>query len=205
MSTTFKLNAGFDKLRDILNPGKFRKRLNLNIGKAVQLNAKLVEKAIRNELKTGMSPRQSALSAYIKGSSKPGIDNADLFKAVTSTKMKLMTYFVGVLRTNGAFNIAELVHFGATIEVTPAMRGMFFMMWLVDKGRMPESSLSGRAAELYRRRKGGWKPLKRSTTRIVIPERRFVTRAMANATLKKKIARNFARAAQLALGGARKK
>lgn len=199
--TSFKFDAGMKRLESILNPSKYRKRLNLNIGKAIQLNAKLVEKAMRNTIKKGVAPKQSALQSWIKGSSTPGIDNADLWKAITSTKVKPMVFFVGVLRTNESYNIAEIVHHGATIEVTDAMRGMFFMMWLVDQGRMSPSRLTGRAAELYEQRKGEWKPLKKSTTRITIPARRFVTLTMANPTLKAKIKKNFAKAAQLTLGG----
>lgn len=204
MTSKFTFDTGFDRLKSILSPGKFRKRLNLNIGKAIQLNAKLVEKAMRGEIQNGLPPKQSALQAWIKGSSKPGVDNADLFKAITSTKVRPMVYFVGVLRTEGSYNVAEIVHHGATIEVTPAMRGMFFMMWLVDTGRMEESKLTGRAAELYRRRKGEWLPLRESTTRIVIPARRFVTRTMADPALKRKITHNFKRAAEMALGGSKK-
>jgi hypothetical protein len=199
--STFKFDTGMDKLLSILRPAEFRKKLNLNIGKALQLNAKLVEKAIRRQLQQGIPPKQSALQAWIKGSSKPGVDNADLFKAITSTKVRPMVWFVGVAKTSASYNVAEIVHHGATIEVTPAMRGMFFMMWLADTGRMSPDTLTGRAAELYNRRKGEWKPLKRSTTRIVIPARRFVTLAMNDPGLKKKIAHNFAKAAQLALGG----
>jgi hypothetical protein len=201
VTSTFKFDTGMDKIMSILKPAEFRKRLNLNIGKAIQLNAKLLEKAIRQQFQQGLAPKQSALQAWIKGSTKPGVDHGDLFKSVTSTKIKPMVWFVGVLKTSEDYNIAEIVHHGATIEVTPAMRGMFFMLWLADTGRMSPDKLTGRAAELYQRRKGEWKPLRQGTTRIVIPGRPYVTRALNNPALKKKIAHNFARAAQMTLGG----
>jgi hypothetical protein len=170
--------------------------MNLRVGKAVELNAKLVERRIRKVFQGGMQPPQSELQAWIKGADKPGVDNADLFKAVTSTRLKKMTYFVGVKRTSAEFNVAEIVHFGAVISVTKKMRGMFFLMWLVDQGRMDESELKGRAAELYSRRKGEWKPLKAGTTQIIIPGRPFVTLAMQDARTRKKIEENFRKAAQ---------
>lgn len=201
-----KFDKGWDRFMDILHPEKFRKRLNNNVGRAVRLNAKAAEAAMRKTLTNGMLPGQSGLQAYIKGSTKPGVDHADLFSAITSNKQKqIMTYFVGVLRTNENFNVAKIVHNGETINVTPKMRGMFFALWSVDKGYLSASKLTGRAAELYERRKGEWFPLKESTTEIIIPERPFVTITFQNQKLKSLILRNFTRASQLALSGKTKK
>lgn len=197
MKTSLTFDSGLRKLKMALN----YKQVRANVSKALALNAKLIEKRMRSELTRGVPPRQSALQAFIKGSSKPGVDHADLFKAITSSQVKPDYYFIGVLRTNDSYNVAEIVHNGAIIKVTPAMRGMFFMMWLVDSGRMSPDKLTGRAAVLYERRKGEWKPLKKGTQRISIPARRFVARTMNDAKLKARIQKNFAEAISAALSG----
>jgi hypothetical protein len=203
--TSFKFDAGLEKLKTALNPARYRQRLNENVGRAVQLNAKIVEKKMRGVITAGLQPGQSELQEWLKGSSKPGVDHQDLFKAITSRKIKMMTYFVGVMRTAKKFNVAEIIHFGSEIKVTKKMRGLFHTLWLVDQGRLSASKLTGRAKELYSRRKGKWKPLSPGTSKIVIPGRPFVTLAMADTAMKAKIAKNFAKAAQFSFTGGKKR
>lgn len=197
INASFKFDTGWQKLQKALHYRQIRE----NVSRALALNAKLVEKRMRSELTRGVPPRQSALQKYIKGSSKPGIDHADMWKAITSQQVKPDYYFIGVLRTSDSYNVAEIVHNGAVMTVTPAMRGLFFMLWLVDSGRMDPAKLNGRAAELYERRKGEWKPLRPGTSRISIPARRFVARTMADQKLKQKIKDNFTQAIAAALSG----
>lgn len=164
---------GMKGLEVALDPIKFARASRASIRRATQLNGKLAEAEMRKQIQKGVNPRNSDLSQAIKGGDKPLVDSSELFNAITSVVQSDTEVFVGVTRKSGAYNVAAIVHEGATIRVTPAMRGMFFFLWKASVGEMDPSKLTGRAAELFQRFQD-WRPLAASTTVIVIPARPFV-------------------------------
>jgi hypothetical protein len=179
------------KLAAMLDPGVTNPRISREMGRATRINGLIVRKAIRAELKSGMAPANAPLTVFIKGSSKPGIDHGEMFKAITSVVINPFMAEIGVKKGDNAGSSALAVHEGATIRVTPKMRAMFGYLADVSAGKRDASRLTGRAAQLYRRRPGGWKALKQSTTHIRIPARPFIAQAMEHPGLRAKIGHNW--------------
>lgn len=185
-----------------VDPKKMDATLKKHLRRASAINGKLAEKAARKVLSGGASgiERNADLTIALKGGNKPGIGfTAEMFRAITSKVTGDTEVFVGVLRTESAFNIAKIVHDGATIPVSPAMRGMFFYLYKASIGDIDPSELTGRAAELWQHMPGGWRPLKDSTTAIVIPSRPFMEIAFRSAGLKKRVENNWKMAIQAAM------
>jgi len=170
----FKLDKGWKRMAKAVDKKKFQARVRQHVALETRRNGQRGAKAIRQSIKRGDFAANAALTKAIKGSSKPLVDNSDLFKAVTFKVGSWDEAFVGVLRTDDSFNIAEMLHEGGEIKVTAKMRGLFYVLWLVSQGADP-SILSGRARELWERMPRDWKPLKASTTVIRIPKRPFIT------------------------------
>jgi len=200
-ATSFKISPGFKKLEMLLKPSRFQADLNRNVSKSLQLNGQIAVRAIRKTIQAGVSPPNAGLSKFIKGSSKPLVDNGDLFKAITAKKVAPLAVFVGVLRSNRSFNVGVTIHNGATIRVTDKMRGMFNALALASAGRLDPSKLKGRAKELWAKRSGGWKPLAAGKGVITIPKRPFIEITFSSSAMKKKMQRNFKKASELALSG----
>jgi hypothetical protein len=175
MASGVKLTGPWAAVRTMFNPMKFDQRTRKYLRRATAINAKKAESMIRKNIQSGVSPPNKPLTMAIKGSSKPLVDTGQgIFQAVTSTLVNYKTAFVGVLRTSESFNIALALHEGTEIKVTDSMRGLFWLLWLVSTGAVPSESLTGRAADLWKRMPGGWKPIRRSTKVIVIPSRPFI-------------------------------
>ncbi|MGD9749386.1 MAG: hypothetical protein AB7W59_00160 [Acidimicrobiia bacterium] len=191
----FTKDAGWRKMERALDHAAFESTLRRNMRVATQLNGHLAEAAVRRAIRAGSFAPNASLTIAIKGSSKPLVDQGSgIFQAITSEVIDDFRVFVGVLRADEHYDIALALHEGATISVTPAMRGMFFMLWLASQGSKPSSELTGRAAELWERMPGGWLPLKSSTTAIVIPGRPYLANAFNEATLRARVQRNWERA-----------
>jgi hypothetical protein len=191
----FKID-GFKNLLAILRPELFEKLSRQHVDRATQQNAVFVATAMRNVIKnTEGLDANVQLTVDIKGSSKPlvGIDS-DLWGGITHKRIDSFSAFAGVLRTNEQFNIAVIAHEGKTIPVTAKLRGLFFFLWLASTGEIPVSKLTGRAAELFKRKSSGWVPLAEGTTAITIPGRPFVENALKNEKLKAQVQRNWERA-----------
>jgi len=73
-----------------------------------------------------------------------------------------------------ADELAEILHDGATIPVTPRMRAMFYYLSMASMGRMDPGRLTGAAAEMWKRQPGGYFGLSEDTTHIEIPPRPFI-------------------------------
>lgn len=206
MATAFKMDGGWARWKRAVTPAVFKAKLDTKMRAATAYNGKLAELAIRKAIKRGMPPPNAALTTFIKSSSKPLVDQGGLFQAVTSVVMDQMTVFVGILYTSGEYNIALALHEGVTIRVTPAMRGMFLYLYKASIGEIDPSKLTGRAAELWERKQGGWLPLGETTSNIVIPGRPFIEQAFQDDELKVKATETWQRAIEatlreLALGG----
>lgn len=150
----------------------FGRRLARNVRRATKLNALAAVKTMRDVVQNGSFKANAPLTVAIKGSSKPLVESGDMFQSITTEKLDDDHYFVGVLRTEAGYDLVNIVHNGAVITVTPAMRWMFMLLSKASTGSMDPSKLEGRAAELFGKFKD-WKPLAESTTQIVIPERPF--------------------------------
>lgn len=198
-ATKFKLKGGWAKLEMALDPSRLDKNMRRHLRRANRLNGKIMEAAIREVISSGKGMvTNRALTAHIKGENKPLVGpNNSIFQAVTSVVEGDLTVFAGILATNSVFNIAETIHEGTDINVTSAMRGMFFMLWKASSGQ--SVNLTGRAAELFAQQSDGWFPLKDSTSVIVIPSRPFVQQAFKAAGLVAKIRENWTMAIQAAI------
>jgi hypothetical protein len=160
MKTTFEM-TGWKKLKTIFSPADFGAVLVPNLRKATAYNAQLVRKEIRQRIVDMKYSPNAKLTIMLKGSSKPlvGMDSA-LFNGVTTTVVNEKTAFVGVLRQarhgnqTGLANLAEMLHDGMTIQVTPKMRHLFLLLFEASQGRLDPSKLTGRAAELWEQLKG---------------------------------------------------
>jgi hypothetical protein len=200
----FKKVGKWKELARALDPSRQRKALRQQLRRATALNGKVAEAAIRDGIKAGGFEGNRPLTVAIKSSTKPLADRGDLFQAatskvVTSKVLDDFTVFAGILKSNENFPMAVALHDGASIKVTPAMRGLFYMLWLVSVGRLPPSKLNGRAAELWTRMPGGWLPLHPNTPAIVIPSRPFIDRISDDGKLRRKMEANWQAAIRQAI------
>jgi len=193
--------SGFKGLSMMFSSKAFKARSAKLMRRATGRNALLAQGAIRRAIKSNINPKNAALTSAIKGSTKTLVDHGELFQAVAIKMISDTEAFAGILRTDGAFNLGVALHEGATISVTPRMRAMFFLLWLASTGAI--TGLDGRAGELFARYQD-WKPLKKTTTVITIPARRFVEKAFSSKGLKKKMVTNWKRAVETSLKQAAK-
>jgi hypothetical protein len=200
MATTWKKTGSWKRLEKAFNRHRFSKAMRKEIRKATQLNAESAERTIRKTIKTGSFAANRPLTVAIKKSSKPLVDQGHtIFQAVGSQMINDLTAWVGVAKTEGAYNIAVALHEGTAISVTANMRKLFFVLWKVSVGDWSPSKLSGRAAELWERMPGGWERLKDSTSAITIKGRPFIREAFANANLRTRARRNWGQAINRAM------
>jgi hypothetical protein len=199
-------DQGWIVFRDTISPGAFRQRLMRHVGRATARNGKIAERQVRREIRAGVPPTNAGLTQDLKGGSKPltGTKGADLFNSVTSFSDIWHTAVVGVKRTAGSANVAEVVHNGRKIQVTPAMRGMFQMLaWAslqFRSGKPVTVHLDGRALELWNASvTKRFFPLGSSTRYIVIPPRPFLRYAFQEPALRKECELNWRAAVTRAL------
>jgi hypothetical protein len=162
----------------------FGKRLVRNVRRATKLNALAAVKTMRQTIQNGSFKANAPLTIALKGSSKPLVADGDMFQSITTEALNDDQIFVGVTRKEASFDVVSIVHDGATITVTPAMRWMFMLLAKASSGQMDPSKLEGRAAELFGKFQG-WKPIGESTSAIVIPARPFATVTFSNPLLVK--------------------
>lgn len=175
-----------------VDPRRFQIALDRHIPRATMLNAHLVQREIRQAIKSGMFHPNAALTIAIKRSSKPLVDTGHgLFQAVNIDKINNYRVFTGVLKTDAFYNVAVALHEGVQIKVSDKMRGLFYVLWRASQGSIQPSELTGRAAELWARKPGGWLPLAASTQAIVIPARPFLVKAFNDPELRDMVQRNW--------------
>lgn len=200
---------GFDRLAAVLRPELMEKLMKRHIGRATGQNAAYLAKMMRMTIRnkgTGLSGASINLAApgatanliadnklltiNIKGSSKPLVDSGDLFQSITYEKIDTYTAFAGVLRSSGGFSVAQIVHDGAKLPVTPQMRGMFILLSRATAGTFDPARFTGRAAALWARSQL-WFPLKPSTTTIQVAGRPFVKLTMGDPKIQAKMRENW--------------
>jgi len=205
MPNRVRLKGEWEKLQRQLSDDGFRTKVTAEMKRATRTNAAIVRREVKESLRGGSYAANAVLTRFIKGSSRPLVDTGQLFKAIAFRSTSPFRAEIGVLKGHHSANIALIVHEGATIPVTPAMRGMFALLEDVSEGRREPGRLTGRARELYARQEKGWKALRPSTTAIRIPPRRFFLPVIQNAELHRLLAKNWLAAAAAAVTDTRAK
>lgn len=184
---------GYKEWAVATSPKRFAAVLEKHMARATELNGLVAAKEQRKVIQASDGiAKNAALTVFIKGSEKPLVDHADLFGGITHEVINPFAVFAGVLRKDEeGFNIAVALHEGFQTRVTAQMRGMFLYLWKVSEGQSPVTSLTGRAAELWQRRPGGWLPLSEETTVISTTGRPWVTIAFSNLEFKAIVANNW--------------
>lgn len=173
VAVVFRKHGAWKELRKILSPPRMTKVLRENVQKATGQNALYVQGEIQKNIAAGVSPANAALTMHIKGakSTRSLVDTSALFNAITFRLIKDGA-FVGVLRTNENYNVADIVHEGRVLSVTAPMRALFRWLFWASIGKVEPGDLTGRAAELWQRAPGGWRPIRKDEIRI--PSRPFI-------------------------------
>lgn len=187
MVIAFKKDKGWKKLQMMLEPKKADAIIRKHLRRATQLNGKIAEKQIRHTIKTGSYVANAELTQMIKGENKPLVGvgaGAQLFGSITSRMISDATLFVGTLKSSDVYDIAVTIHEGLSIGVTKAMRGLFFVLWQASLGKMDPAKLTARAAELFALQSDGWLPLKKSTSVLIVPARRYIEQAFADKSIR---------------------
>lgn len=204
-SSGVKLTGSWLAFRSALDGKKFQRRLDRAMALATKANAMLVVDAIRHNIKSGAfaSARvpNASLTIEIKRKRKPLIDSGGLIKAAMYEVQSPYRAEVGYLRGAPKTDIAIINHEGATIPVTDRMRKMFAALAVASStgSTLGPGGLMGRAAELFARKPGGWKPLRPSTVAIRIPARPFVKEVIDNDALQQAVAENYLKAESMAI------
>lgn len=171
----------------------------------VQITARVIVREIRQNIKrgnyAGHRTPNAPLTRAIKRSSLPLADRGQLFKAITLKVTSWSTVEIGIAKESDRANIAQIVHEGVEIPVTPKMRRMFQALAEASDGGRSPSSLTGRAAELWARMSGGWKALKDSTEVIKIPARPFIREVIEHPAIERFVADNLLETTRRAIAG----
>lgn len=186
---------------------RFNQAARSEIRKATRKNGLMAVKHIRQLIRGGEGGYEAnaELTKEIKGASVPLVGGKadtggiNLFQAISSTMLDDYTVFAGVKFVSEKYDVAATLHDGAVIPVTEKMRTMFRVLWWASEGSIDPAELTGRAAELWRLKKGGWYPLADSTNAIIIPGRPFIVRAFESGEIKREARRNWELAVQRAL------
>lgn len=194
---SFQMDKGWKRMARAVDSKRFSAQVRKHVALETRRNAQRAVKAIRKNIKSGDFEKNAPLTIHIKGSSKPLIDNGDLWKALAIDVSAWNQAFVGILKSDRMYDIAAFLHEGGTVRVTDRMRAMFRMLWFVSQGGDP-GILTGRARELWERQPGGWYPLKESTTAIRVPGRPFITKVFSDAAFKNEMEAAWERAIERA-------
>ena len=175
MSATIKLTGEWASLKALLDPRRTRREVDQEAIKAL---AKVAKKIAKSALERGGLDANAQLTQILKGRDDPAKDTGEMLAAIRVIVLpQFRGVWVGIPKGHRKARLAELVHDGATIEVTEAMRGMFRMLWMASEGKLDPQKLTGRAAALWKVKQTGWLPLKPETEHIVIVERPFMSLA----------------------------
>jgi hypothetical protein len=201
----WKTDKNWKRFQTMLEVDKVSSATRVFFEQAVMLNGHIVEKWMRKTIRDGNFVANAALTIALKGENKPliGIESgAQLFGAITTEKVTPTTVFVGVKRTNSFYNVAYMIHEGGPegregqgIEVTNKMRGLFLVLAKMSQGKaLPIGQVSPRAQFLFRHMRGEFYPLRPTTTKILIPARRWVHETIKDPALWKIARKNYTNA-----------
>ncbi len=189
---TFKMDKGWKRYEKAHEVRRFQRLLQKHKKRAFDEIARTIVREVVQA--SGNFKPNAPLTLLLKSGQKPLVDTKTrLFKAVSTKTISKNKLFIGFSKNSSFYARAKLIHDGGTIRVTQKMRNMFYALWLVSKGRMDPSQLSGRAAELWRLNQE-WYPLNESTKAIRIPGRPFMEEVFKDPKVIKKARTEFIRA-----------
>lgn len=185
----FRLNKSWPNFKSATANKSVRRKFQRARKRALDQVARFMVSEIVDR---GTFAANQPLTVSIKGGSTPLRDTRKkLLNSITTKNVNQYSVFIGISKSSDFYTQALVIHSGAAIRVTPRMRAMFRVLWLVSKGSMPASRLGGRAKELWDRKPGGWLPLKDSTTAIKIKARPFMDEAFGSARAKNEAYERF--------------
>jgi hypothetical protein len=149
--------TGFDRLRRMLNPIKFERALKRRVKEQNEKLSKITVDALDKSIESeGVQNRP--LTKILKHSHKPLIEEGEMFGSVGSKLKGFYQFTTGVKRIGSkGQNVAAILHEGAIVPVSEGMRSYF-------------RAMAAEFSPLV-------KPLKASTSQIVIKPRPFMKRA----------------------------
>lgn len=149
---SLRLTGDWPTVRQLFNARGFQRRYKLNLQKFLKTTGiAVVGLMTKVVLRESPFAGNAALTVAMKGSDVPLVDNNDMVQSF-AWEIKGDEVFSGVKRGAANFNVAAIVHEGATINVTKKMRGFFLF-------------LHSQNSEIL--------PLSPKTRRIIIPGRPF--------------------------------
>lgn len=142
---------GFNELKDRLDPKKFNRRIRKHVGRATLRNALVGMSRAKRDIQSGKFTPNAPTTVALKGSSKPLVDTGELFKSITGEAVAWNVALIGVLKNRAVRNketgkvedlimVAKILHDGAVVPVTAAMRRLFFRLARTKPGVVPLSS-----------------------------------------------------------------
>jgi len=185
-----QLTGQWEQFLRALDPRAFEQRLRMEIRRATQRNALLVQREIRNRIREGKFAANSPLTLAIKApKSKPLVVTGALFQSIAYELASDYVAFVGLkFGAKGKdgqdlVNVGVALHEGFALEVTAAMRRAVFARIRDRRKAAPHlKKLTGPAKAVW-----------------VIPARPFVRTVIEDATLQRKIQDNWTQATARAL------
>jgi len=202
-----KLFKGWDQFASATDPKRFRRALARKMQKATELNCIEVRKAIAKEIRQKHFDKNSRLTVLFKMAQKPlvggnmgigsevktggGTDSGGtMLNSLGHTVTSPFEGYVGVVRTRGGFNIALIVHEGATLNMTEKRK-----KWL----NIAINSALKKQGMLYLKSKGKKATYSTGGAAMHIPKRPFIVQVMQVKALQMKIIDRWATAASEAL------
>ena len=166
----------------------------------------VLAKEMRAVIRGGHMPDNHPVTvAFKRGSSKPLAGTTGrLFKAITykvsGVSDRNNVVLVGVMRSNGAANVARIVHEGTKIKVTPRMSLLFKAVLSAARGK--GAVRSARGQELlndFDDATGGMIAPFRVGTTLIIPPRPFAKVVLENPKTRRLITREYSKALERAV------
>ena len=180
---SFTMDKGWQKYNNATDVKRFKRKFARHRKKALDAIAKEI---VKDVIDAGGFAPNAGLTTMIKGHAKPLVHTGKkLSDAITTRMINPKSVFVGIPKSSNFYPQAVAIHEGTLLKVTPAMRGMFMMLWLASIGKADPSDLSGRAKELWEQGGDNWSPLSPGTTGIKIPSRPFMEKAFLNPAARK--------------------
>lgn len=174
MSAGIKKDVNWRRFQRFLDPKNFQSQMTRLINLATRRAARYVVDEVRASIQRNEYEPLSGLAIISKASpsSLPLVDAGSLWLSITDKVINPFAAFVGVLRQakgkrgKNMYNIALILHEGATIGVTPKMRAYFWFRHSQDPR---------------------WLPLSPTTTAIHIPPRPFIRQVIQKPHVKQRV------------------
>jgi len=215
MAIEMKFDSGWKQFKNKTDAKKFEAAVSSALSKATTINALFMRRQVRAAIsKGGVYEANRPLTVAIKKSTKPLVEamkggGNTLFSAINYRMTDKATAFVGVMRQGTTatsqgllhVNVAEMLHEGYVITVTPKMRGLFSSVYMLQHGLMKEEDASPRALFLARKsKKGSIKPIGINVKAMVVPPRPFIRIPFEDPNNVAKVKANWTKALEYVAG-----